>query len=157
VSCDAQRKSKKKAKADPEPARPAWLSAKPAEDIYYVGIGHSIKDGTNNYIQSAKKSALEDLISEIKVNVSSSSVLTSIDVNKEFSEKYEQIINTTVADELEEYEQVDSWEDERNYWLYYRLSKQRYHDIKEQQKRDAVSLALDFFTKATVRTRRFHR
>lgn len=148
VSCDAQRKSKKKAKADPEPARPAWLSAKPAEDIYYVGIGHSIKDGTNNYIQSAKKSALEDLISEIKVNVSSSSVLTSIDVNKEFSEKYEQIINTTVADELEEYEQVDSWEDERNYWLYYRLSKQRYHDIKEQQKRDAVSLALDFFTKA---------
>ncbi len=150
VSCSAQKKSKKKksAKEDPANARPAWLSAKPAEDIYYVGIGHSIKDGTNNYVQSAKKSALEDLISEIKVNVSSSSVLTSIDVNKEFSEKYEQIINTTVADELEEYEQVDAWEDERNYWLYYRLSKQRYHDIKEQQKRDAVSLALDFFTKA---------
>jgi hypothetical protein len=149
VSCDAQRKSKKKqVKEDPANARPAWLSAKPAEDVYYVGIGHSIKDGTNNYVQSAKKSALEDLISEIKVNISSSSVLTSIDVNKEFTEKYEQIINTSVADELEEYEQVDSWEDERNYWLYYRLSKQRYHDIKEQQKRNAVSLALDFFTKA---------
>lgn len=150
VSCGAQKKSKKqKAKEEAAlAAKPAWLSAKPAENVYYVGIGHSIKDGTNNYIQSAKKSALEDLISEIKVNVSSSSVLTSIDVNKEFSEKYEQIINTTVADELEEYEQVDSWEDDRNYWLYYRLSKQRYHEIKEKQKRDAVSLALDFFTKA---------
>lgn len=149
VSCGAQKKSKKKkAQADAQPAKPAWLSAKPAEDVYYVGIGHSIKDGTNNYIQSAKKSALEDLISEIKVNISSSSILTSIDVNKEFTEKYEQIINTTVADELEEYEQVDSWEDDRNYWLYYRLSKQRYREIKEKQKRDAVSLALDFFTKA---------
>jgi DNA-binding protein Fis len=149
VSCGAQKKSKKKQVKDvPQNAKPAWLSAKPAEDVYYIGIGHSLKDGTNNYIQEAKKSALEDLISEIKVNVSSSSVLTSLDVNKEFSEKYEQIINTTAADELEEYEQVDSWDDERNYWIYYRLSKQRYHDIKEQQKKDAITLALDFFTKA---------
>ena len=148
VACGAPKAVKTSEKTDLQNSKPAWLSAKPAEDVYYVGIGHSIKDGTNNYIQSAKKSALEDLISEIKVNVSSSSVLTSIDVNKEFSEKYEQIINTTVADELEEYEQVDSWEDDRNYWLYYRLSRQRYHEIKEQQKRDAVSLALDFFTKA---------
>jgi hypothetical protein len=149
VSCGAQKKSRKKqAKDEPQNAKPAWLSAKPSEPAYYVGIGHSVKDGTNNYIQSAKKSALEDLISEIKVNVSSSSVLTSIDVNKEFTEKYEQIINTTVADELEEYEQVDSWEDDRNYWIYYRLSKARYKEIKDQQKRDAVSLGLDFFTKA---------
>jgi hypothetical protein len=43
---------------------------------------------------------------------------------------------------------VDSWEDDRNYWVYYRLSKQRYKEIKEQQKRDAVTLSLDFFTKA---------
>lgn len=149
ASCNAQKKSKKKkTKDEPQNARPAWLSSKPGEDFYYIGIGHSVKDGTNNYVQSAKKSALEDLISEIKVNISSSSVLTSIDVNKEFTEKYEQIINTTVADELQEYEQVDSWEDERNYWLYYRLSKARYKEIKDQQKRDAVSLALDFFTKA---------
>ncbi len=135
-------------KTDFQNTKPGWLSAKPAEDAYYIGIGHSVKDGTNNYIQSAKKSALEDLISEIKVNVSSTSVLSQLDVNKEFSEKYEQIIQTTAADELEEFEQVDAWEDERNYWLYYRLSKQRYHEIKEQQKRDAVALALDFFTKA---------
>ncbi len=149
VSCDAQKRSKKKqVKDDPLNAKPAWLAAKPSESAYYVGIGHSAKDGTNNYIQSAKKSALEDLISEIKVNVSSTSVLSSLDVNKEFSEKYEQIIQTTAADELEEFEQVDSWEDDRNYWLYYRLSKQRYHEIKEQQKRDAVARALDFFTKA---------
>jgi hypothetical protein len=135
-------------KTDPSKIRPAWLAAKPADDAYYAGIGHGTKDGTNNYIQSAKKSALEDLVSEIKVNVSSTSVLSQIDVNKEFSEKYEQMIQTTAADELEEFEQVDSWEDDRNYWIYYRLSKARYKEIKDQQKRDAVALALDFFTKA---------
>jgi hypothetical protein len=135
-------------KTDLQNTKPAWLSAKPPQDIYYIGIGHSIKDGTNNYLQEAKKSALEDMVSEIKVNISSTSILSQIDANKELQEKYEQIIKTTVADEIEEYEQVDAWEDGKNYWLYYRLSKQRYKEIKDEQKRNAVSLALDFFTKA---------
>src|SRR6185436_7304031 len=111
--------------------RPSWLSVKPQTEAYYVGIGHGIKSGTNNYVQEAKKSALEDITSEIKVNVSSTSVLTQIDQNKEFREKYEQMIQTTAADELEEFETVDSWEDDKNYWIYYRLSKQRYREIKE--------------------------
>jgi len=135
-------------KSDLQNPRPEWLTAKPVQPSYYIGIGHSAKDGSNNYIQSAKKSALEDLVSEIKVNISSTSMLSQIDINKEFQEKYEQIIQTTAADEIEEFEQVDAWEDDRNYWVYYRLSKQRYKDIKDQQKRDAVALGLDFFTKA---------
>jgi hypothetical protein len=135
-------------KSDFEKNRPQWLSAKPEDSGYYVGIGHSIKDGINNYIQSAKKSALEDLVSEIKVNISSTSILSQIDVNKEFEEKYEQIIQTTAVDEIEEFEQVDAWEDNSNYWVYYRLSKQRYKEIKDKKKRDAVALGIDFFSKA---------
>lgn len=138
----------KSSKSDQAKLKPAWLSAKPVQPGYYVGIGHSAKDGSNNYIQSAKSSALDDLVSEIKVNISSTSVLSQIDVNKEFQEKYEQIIQTTAVDEIEEFEQVEAWEDDRNYWLYYRLSKQRYKEIKDQKKRNAVSLGLDFFTKA---------
>jgi hypothetical protein len=134
--------------APPVRPRPAWLSAKPASDVYFIGIGHSAKTGDNNYIQQAKKSALQDLVSEIKVTVSSTSVLTTIDENKEFRDRYEQMIQTEAADEIEEFEKVDAWEDERNYWVFYRLSKQRYREIKEQQKRNAVALALDLFTKA---------
>lgn len=141
-------------KSDLQNTRPEWLTAKPVQPSYYIGIGHGVKDGSNNYIQAAKKSALEDLVSEIKVNISSTSVLSQIDINREFQEKYEQIIQTTVADELQEFEQVDAWEDDRNYWVYYRLSKQRYKEIKDQQKRDAVSLGLDFFTKAKESERR---
>ena len=115
-------------KSDLQNARPGWLSAKPQTGAYYVGIGHSTKGGTNNYVQEAKKSSLEDLVSEIKVNISSTSVLTQIDENKEFRDKYEQMIQTTAADEIEEFEAVDSWEDDKNYWVYYRLSKQRYRE-----------------------------
>jgi hypothetical protein len=150
VSCSpavTQSKSKKKGKKDANP-QPSWLTAKPDDGIYYVGIGHATKDGQNNYVQEAKKSALEDLVSGIKVNVSSTSVLNQLDDGKGFSEKYQQMIQTTAADDIEEFEQVDVWQDDRNYWVYYRLSKQRYKEIKDQQKADAISLGLDFFTKA---------
>lgn len=132
----------------PDNPKPAWLSAKPSQPAYYTGIGNGTKQGTNNYIQEAKKSALEDLISEIKVTVSSSSVLSTFEDDKTFKEQYEQIIQTTAADEIEEFEQVGAWEDDTNYWIYYRLSKARYKEIKDQQKRNAVILATDFFEKA---------
>lgn len=91
---------------------------------------------------------MQDLVSEIKVNVSSSSVLSTFEDNSEFREKYEQIIKTDAAEEIEEFEQVGAWEDGTNYWIYYRLSIQRYREIKEEQKRNAVILATDYLEKA---------
>lgn len=132
------------------PAKPLWLQATPVDPGYYTGIGHSLKYGNYNYIQAAKKSALDDIISEIKVIVQSSTTLSQLDINKEFQEQYEQIIKTTATDELEEFEQVDAWEDQQNYWVYFRLSKARYKQIKEEKKRNAMTLGLDFFTKARL-------
>jgi len=133
---------------DPDSLKPSWLKTTPNQDGYYVGIGQSTKDGSNNYIQAAKKSALDDLVSQIKVNVSSTSVLNQLEVDKKLTEQYEQIIKTTAADEIEEFELVGVWEDVTNYWVYYRLSISRYRQIKEEQKRDATLLATDYFKKA---------
>lgn len=136
-------------KVAPVDPKPAWLSGKLNEPRYYTGVGHSFKDGTNNYIQAAKKSALDDLISQIKVTVSTTSILSTLEQNrKDFQERYEQIIKTTAADEIEEFELADAFEDDKNYWVYYRLSKERYHQLKEEQKRNAVTLATDFLKKA---------
>lgn len=132
---------------DPETLKPAWLKDQPYRDGYYTGIGHSQKDGTNNYIQSAKKSALDDLVSQIKVNVASTSVLSFFETDLKIREEYEQIIKTTAADEIEEFELVDAWEDGENYWVYYQLSIARYRQIKEEQKRNATLLAKDFYSK----------
>ena len=132
---------------DAEASKPSWLKDQPYRDGYYTGIGHSIKDGSNNYIQSAKKSALDDLVSQIKVNVASTSILSFFETDKKIREDYEQIIKTTAADELEEFELVDAWEDAGNYWVYYQLSISRYQQIKEEQKRNATLLAKDYYSK----------
>jgi hypothetical protein len=137
-------------KVQPPPdTRPAWLKGESSARGYYTGTGHSVKDGTINYVQAAKKSALDDLVSQIKVNVSSTSVLSTIEENRsDLRERYEQIIQTSVADEIEEFELVGTWEDDRNYWVHYRLSIERYREIKEEQKRNAVILAIDYLKKA---------
>lgn len=133
---------------DPESLKPAWLKTTPFQDGYYTGIGHSVKSGNNNYIQSAKKSALDDLVQEIRVNISSTSILSQLETNQKLSEQYQQTIQTTAADEIEEFELVDAWEDDANYWVYYRLSIARYKQIKEEQRRTATTLAVDYFVKA---------
>ena len=129
--------------------KPAWLKDQPYRDGYYTGIGHSVKDGTNNYIQIAKKSALDDLVSQIKVNVASTSILSFFETDLKIREDYEQIIKTTAAEEIEEFELVDAWEDANNYWVYYQLSVARYQQIKEEQKRNATLLARDYYIKGT--------
>ncbi len=133
---------------DPESLKPAWLKATPYSEGYYVGIGQSIKTGNNNYIQSAKKSALDDLVGQVKVTISGTSVLSQLVVNMKLTEQYQQIIKTTTADEIEEFELVDAYEDATNYWVYYRLSIARYRQIKEEQKRSASLLATDYLVKA---------
>jgi hypothetical protein len=133
---------------DPDSLKPSWLKSTPYLEGYYVGIGQSIKTGDNNYIQSAKRSALDDLVGQIKVTVSGTSILSQLEVNMKLTEQYQQIIKTTTADEIEEFELVDAYEDATNYWVYYRLSVARYRQIKEEQKRSAVLLATDYLVKA---------
>lgn len=73
-----------------------------------------------------------------------------MEVDRKLTEQYEQIIQTTAADEIEEFELVDAWEDASNYWVYYRLSISRYRQIKEEQKRNATVLATDYFEKGNL-------
>jgi len=123
--------------------RPEWVSRKPASSFYYVGVGYSQKDRSDNYVQSSKQNALDDMISEISVSISSVSVLNQLDDGKGLSEQYESIIKTAASDDIEGYELVDSWENEDQYWVYYRLSKSKYKQRKEEMRENAMTLAKD--------------
>lgn len=139
--------SPKVVQPDPESLKPLWLRSEPYQEGYYTGIGHSLKAGDNNYIQSAKKSALDDLVSQIKVTVSTTSILSTVEIDRKYQEQYEQTIQTKAVDEIQDFEMVDAWEDERSYWVYYRLSISRYRQIKEEQRRNATTQAVDFYKK----------
>lgn len=131
-------------------AMPDWVISRPQESEYYIGIGSAIKNGINStlYMSTAKKNALTDLASEISTKIESSSVLNTIQIDKQLSQQFVNQIKTENSLELEGYELMDSWENSESYWVYYRLSKKNYQIWKTQKKEDAIDNAKNKYLQA---------
>ena len=98
---------------------PIWVSSRPNNGFKFVGIGFAEKDKGGNYQMEAKKNALYDLASEIKVDISSNSVLYTIQNNNNFNQNFNSLIKLSNSDNIEGYILVDSYENEKQYWVYY--------------------------------------
>ena len=120
---------------------PNWVSSRPNNGFKYVGVGVAEKGRSSNYQMEAKKNALYDLSSEIKVNISSNSVLYTVQNNNNFNENFNSLINLSNTDNIEGYQLVDSYENEKQYWIYYELDKQEYANQKAQKKQQIISKA----------------
>jgi len=136
-------RSKKEAAATPvaEIKVPVWVNSRPNNGFKYVGIGVADKGKSSNYQIEAKKNALYDLSSEIKVNISSNSVLYTVQNNNNFNENFNSLINLTNSDNIEGYQLIDSYENEKQYWVYYQLDKAEYANQKAQKKQQIISKA----------------
>ncbi len=126
---------------------PHWVSSIPTNPSYYIGVFHVTKVGTD-YRQKAQKGALENMASEISVVISGESVLKTLETNNSFDQEYKQDVTVRSSEDLEGYELVDAWENDEEYWVYYRLSKAKYAEIKKQRINKALNIGKDFFTRA---------
>jgi hypothetical protein len=121
---------------------PSWVNSTPISSLDYIGIGRAAKIGSpEEYALVARKSALNELASQIEVTVTVNSLMYTLEHDDRFSESFSQQIDTRTDLALEGFEVYDSWEDEKNYWVYYRLSKSKYQEIKAQKKRNSLSKA----------------
>ncbi|HGY55642.1 MAG TPA: hypothetical protein ENK44_08080 [Caldithrix abyssi] len=129
-------------------SKPNWIENRPVNDAYYIGIGYAQKDpGLGNYHQIARDNALKDLASEITVHISSSFIHTIAEQAGMIAEDVQSYVRSTTQANLEGYELVDKWEDDQEYWVYYRLSKAKYRSAKQQKLDKAASMGLDLFRK----------
>lgn len=120
---------------------PLWVSSRPNNGFKYVGIGFGDKTRGGNYQMEAKKNALFDLTSEIKVDISTNSVLYTVQNNNNFNENFNSLIKLSNSDNLEGYTLVDSYENDKQYWVYYQLDKQEYINQKNLKKQQVVGKA----------------
>lgn len=127
--------------------KPEWVSNRPNSASHYIGIASAAKSNTS-YQKIAKRNALDDLLSEIRVTIQSVSILNQMDKDGTFREEFESTIKSTAADEIENLELVGTFEDETNYWIYYRISKAEYASQKERNRETVQKMALQFFEKA---------
>jgi len=128
--------------------KPDWTQSRPISSSHYIGIGVAQKSIDGEYRTAAKENALSDLASEIKVNVNSNSLLYTLEREYKFEQEFRETIKTSTNLDLEDFELVESWEDENAYWLYYRLSKSQYAERQKEKKESAEALAIDFLSKA---------
>jgi hypothetical protein len=135
-----------------QPARPApaWVSSRPNNAFKFIGIGFEEKSKGGNYQLEAKKNALYDLASEIKVDISSNSVLYTVQNSAGFKENFNSLIQLSNTDNIEGYTLVDSYENEKQYWVYYQLDKQEYADRKAQKKQQIINKASALIASAAL-------
>ena len=131
--------------------RPSWVKTRPLSDTDYVGIAKSSKVQTPyKYEQLAKKDALVDLSSEISVNISSSSILSSVETPQGFAESYSSLIKSKSKNDIEGYELVSTYDTGTEYWCYYRLNKEKYKRLRNEKKKTAVSKSLDLYKRSRI-------
>lgn len=129
---------------------PPWVSARPNNGFKFVGIGFADKRPGINYQMEAKKNALYDLSSEIKVDISSNSVLYTVQNNQNFNENFNSLIKLSSTDNIEGYTLIDSYENEKQYWVYYSLDKQDYANLKAKKKQLIISKATNLIAASFI-------
>ncbi len=145
AGCASKEKATSVAETSPPPA---WVNSRPISSSYYIGIGLAPKAPGTNFQRTAKDNALSDLASEIKVNVNTNSLLHTLEREYKFEQEFRETIRTSSDLNLEDFEIVDTWEDDRNYWVYYRMNRAQYAKRIRAKKDAAQSMAIDFLSKA---------
>lgn len=126
---------------------PTWVQSTPVHPNYYIGV-YSIDKMGVDYRDRAKRGALENLASEISVNISGESVLKTLETEGSFNQEYEQKIKIQSTEDIEGYELIGTWENDMQYWVYYRLSKSKYAQIKKDRIEKALAMGKDYFRRS---------
>jgi hypothetical protein len=146
MGCGTQKNVTGEKPVKQDASKPNWVLQRPADQSYYIGIGSaSKKTQPLDYQAIAKKTALSDLTTEIKVKVQGSTFLNSLESNNNFSEEFISTISTTTDEQLENFEVAGIWEDKNEFWIFYRLSKAEYMRQKMEKKNAAMSSAMDHY------------
>lgn len=128
---------------------PSWVNERPINQAYYIGIATVSKhEYPYNAMDVARENALNSLAREIRVQVNSESVLSTLQVNHWVEESFASNITSTVAEDLEGYTLMGSYEDESEVHVYYRLSKAEYARILAERKRVALGIAYGHYLDA---------
>ncbi|MFW6043030.1 MAG: LPP20 family lipoprotein [Marinilabiliaceae bacterium] len=132
-----------------EAMKPKWVRKRPSERDYYIGIGMAEKNDFDglNYAKKARADALQELASEIEINISSNSLLKQFENNYEFRQTYESEINTSVKENVSGYN-VQTWENKNEYWVMMRLDKEEYQRRKSLALKKAKQKAASHFRDA---------
>jgi len=107
--------------------QPEWVASLSIDPEYYIGIS-SCEKSVPDYQHIATKNALSLISEQIQVTVITSNELYTTEHNFNFNQQFTESVKTSSNVTLQDYELYQAWEDEKTYFVYYRLSKKVYRD-----------------------------
>jgi len=131
--------------------KPAWVKERPLSRFYFIGIAMTPKVEDTYSMQNAKNKALSDLSTEIEIGISSEFISSMVERYGVASEDVKSEITAVAMANIEGYELVDTWENQDEFWVYYRLSKELYRQLKKERMDKAISLSLDLYQKGRAK------
>jgi len=129
--------------------KPKWVTNRPTDPMYYIGVGMASKTASpTSYSIEAQRNALNELASEIQVKVKSNSMLFSFENENQYRDEFKEFIQVKTNQQIENYESVAVWENDFEYWVYYRLSKEQYQKDKQAKINKAKDLSVQMLKQA---------
>jgi len=128
---------------------PQWITSQPNAENYWFGIGSVEKPFYgDDFREEALSKALNEIASQISVDVSASFEKVTTEHNLSLDEFAKSVIQTRVDNNLPNIEVIDSYESNNRYYLLARLSQSIYYETIEKKRRNAVKTALGLLDKA---------
>lgn len=106
---------------------PEWVTNTPVNNEFYIGIGSS-KKSYPDYQKRATKEALSAIAEQIQINIKSQNELFVSQNKSGISRDFFQNVVTTSSVQLQGYELYAKWENNEDYYVYYRLSKKKFRE-----------------------------
>lgn len=130
---------------------PAWVKDYPVSPSHYVGIGIADKSThPTNFMQIAQQNALQNLASQIKVNIATESVFLQMEREYGFEEEFKSDIKIKAQEHLEGYELMGTHTQGNEYWVYYQLSKSKWQEVRQARMEEAMEQAKIHLQKTTT-------
>lgn len=122
-------------------SEPDWISKFPYSSDYYTGIGSSNTGNRSDDYNLALERARLNLAAEISTSVTAETVLETRDSSSgDYEETFTEKMNQVVEQHLKELEIVDTWYSRsQGYWVYLRLSKVKWSEIREEESSELLS------------------
>ena len=130
-------------------SEPVWISKQPNTQNYWFGVGIIEKPFYGDDIrEEARNQALNEIASQISVNVSAKFEKITKEHNFSLDEFAKSVIQTRVDNNLSNIEIIDTYENKNRYYLLARLFQTKYYETIEKKRRNAVKSTLGLIEKA---------
>ncbi|MDD4309997.1 MAG: LPP20 family lipoprotein [Candidatus Cloacimonetes bacterium] len=126
---------------------PEWVLSTPVDGAYYQAVVMLSKK-VPGYVDTARENALREISTQISVQIDSDIALTETEANGIPSNDLISQIRSSSRNRLNGIQLAGTYQTDKDYWAYYRLSKSEYRFWRNQQKdlsvQQAISLLSDF-------------